>query len=186
LHFEQSAIARRKAMGLLGGIGDLLKQYTGGAAPANVEQHFDQVAQNVPASSLASGLAEAFRSGNTPPFAQMASQLFANGNGQQQASMLSTLLASVGPAALSQFAGSSPNSSLASLLQAGQTQVSPEQAAQIDPTEVQALAQHAEQHNPSIIDRVSEVYAEHPTLIKTLGAAAMAIAVKKIAERHQA
>jgi hypothetical protein len=174
-------------MGLLGGLGDLLKQYTGsGSAPANVEQHFDQVAQNVPSSSVASGLAEAFRSGETPPFAQMASQLFSNGNGQQQASMLSTLLASVGPAALSQFTGNNPNSPLAALLQSGQTQVSPEQASQINPADVQALAQHAEQHNPSIIDRVSEVYAEHPTLIKTLGAAAMAIAVKKIAEQHQA
>lgn len=175
-------------MGLLGGIGDLLKQYAGSseAAPANVEQHFDQVAQNVPCSSLATGLAEAFRSGNTPPFAQMASQLFANGNGQQQASVLTTLLSSVAPAAIAQFTGNNPNSPLASLLQSGQTQVSPEQAAQIDPSEVQALAQHAEQHDSSIVDRLSAVYAEHPTLIKTLGAAAMAIAVKKIAEQHQA
>jgi len=174
-------------MGLLGGLGDLLKQYTGsGAAPANVEQHFDQVAQTVPSSSLAGGLAEAFRSGETPPFAQMASQLFSNGNGQQQASMLTTLMSSVGPGVLSQFAGNNPNSPLASLLQSGQTSVTPEQAAQINPEEVQALAQHAEKSNPSIIDRVSEIYAEHPTLIKTLGAAAMAIAVKKIAEQHQA
>jgi len=174
-------------MGLLGGLGDLLKQYAGsGAAPANVEQHFDQVAQNVPSSSLAGGLAEAFRSGSTPPFAQMASQLFSNGNGQQQASMLTTLLSAVGPAALTQFSGSNPNSPLASLLQSGQTQVTPEQAAQINPADVQALAQHAEQHDSSIIDRISAVYAEHPTLIKTLGAAAMAIAVKKIAEQHQA
>jgi hypothetical protein len=174
-------------MGLLGGIGDLLKQYAGsGEAPANVEQHFDQVAQNVPSSSLANGLAEAFRSGNTPPFAQMASQLFSNGNGQQQASMLTTLLSSAAPAAIAQFTGSNPNSPLTALLQSGQTQVSPEQAAQVNPAEVQALAQHAEQHDSSIIDRVSQVYAEHPTLIKTLGAAALTIAVQKIAQQHQA
>lgn len=173
-------------MGLLGGLGDLLKQYAGSGAPANVEQHFDQVSQAVPSSAMASGLAEAFRSGETPPFAQMASQLFANGNGQQQASMLTTLMSSVGPGVLAQFTGNNPNSPLASLLQSGQTSVTPEQAAQINPEEVQALAQHAEQHNPSIIDRVSEVYAQHPTLIKTLGAAALAIAVKKIAEQHQA
>lgn len=174
-------------MGFLSGLGDLLKQYEGsGAAPANVEEHFDQVAQNVPSSSLAGGLAEAFRSGNTPPFAQMASQLFANGNGQQQASVLSTLLSSVAPAAISQFTGNNPNSPLAGLLQSGQTSVTPEQAAQIDPNEVQGLLQHAEQHDPSIVDRISQVYAEHPTLIKTLGAAAMAIAVKQVAGSHQA
>jgi hypothetical protein len=175
-------------MSLLGGIGDLLKQYTGGTgtSPANLEQNFDQVAQAVPSSSLAGGLAEAFRSGDTPPFAQMAAQLFSNGNGQQQASMLTTLMSSVGPDVLSKFTGSNAGSQLAAILQGGQTQVSAEQAAKVDPTEVQALAQHVEQNNPSIIDRVSEVYAEHPTLIKTLGAAAMAIAVKKIAEQHQA
>jgi hypothetical protein len=175
-------------MSLLGGIGDLLKRYTGGTgtSPANLEQNFDQVAQAVPSSSLAGGLAEAFRSGDTPPFAQMAAQLFSNGNGQQQASMLTTLMSSVGPDVLSKFTGSNAGSQLAAILQGGQTQVSAEQAAKVDPTEVQALAQHVEQNNPSIIDRVSEVYAEHPTLIKTLGAAAMAIAVKKIAKQHQA
>lgn len=174
-------------MSLLGGISDLLKQVSAsGVAPADAEQHFDQVAQSVPSSSLASGLAQAFRSGDTPPFAQMAAQLFSNGNGQQQASMLTTLMSSVGPEVLAKFTGNNPSSPLAGLLQSGQTQVSADQAAQIDPSEVQALAQHVEQHDPSIIDRVSEVYAAHPTLIKTLGAAAMAIAVKEIAERHQA
>jgi len=173
-------------MSLLGGIGDLLKQFSGSGTPANVEQHFDEVAKNVPCSSLAGWLAEAFRSGDTPPFAQMAAQLFSNGNGQQQATMLTTLMSSVGPEVLSKFTGNNPNSPLAALLQSGGGQVSAEQAGQIDPAEVQELAQHVEQHDPSIIDRVSEVYAEHPTLIKTLGAAAMAIAVKKIAEQHQA
>jgi hypothetical protein len=55
-------------MSFLSGIGDLLKQYSGAANPAGVEQHFDQVAQAVPSSTIASGLAEAFRSGQTAPF----------------------------------------------------------------------------------------------------------------------
>jgi hypothetical protein len=38
--------------------------------------------------------------------------------------------------------------------------------------------------DPSILDRVSAVYAEHPVLIKGLGAAALTIAMKKIAEQH--
>lgn len=147
---------------------------------ANPEQHFDQVAQAVPSSSLASGLAAAFRSNETPPFSQMASQLFSKGNGTQQASVLNTLLSSVGPGMLASLGGGG----LASLLQSGQKSVTPEQAANIDPSEVQKLAEHAEQHNPSIIDRVSEVYAQHPALIKGLGAAALGIAMKKISENH--
>ncbi len=58
-----------------------------------MEQHFDQVAQAVPPSTLASGLAEAFRSGQTAPFPQLASQLFANENGPQQAGGLNGLMA---------------------------------------------------------------------------------------------
>ncbi len=174
-------------MGFLSGIGDLLKQYSGNSAnSANVEQHFDQVAQSVPSSSVASGLAEALRSGQAGSFSQAAGQLFSGGNGAQKASMLTGLLASVGPSVLSQFTGSNPNSPLASLLKGGQTAVTPEQAASVPATDVAALAHTAHSADPSIIDRMSAIYAEHPTLIKTLGAAAMTIAVKHIADRHSA
>jgi hypothetical protein len=180
-------------MSFLSGIGDLLKQYSegnagqksdGGSGAPAVEQHFDQVAPAVPSSSLAGGLAEAFRSGETAPFPQMAAELFAHGNSQQQAGMLNSLMAAVGPAVLSQFAGSVPNSPLAALLRSGS--VTPAETANVSPADVQALTEHAQKQDPSIIDRVSEIYAEHPTLIKTLGATALTIAMKKIAEQHAA
>src|SRR3984957_20918273 len=110
-------------MSFLSAIGDVLKQYSeGNAAPGvqqhveGVEQHFEQVAQVVPSSTLAGGLAEAFRSGQTAPFPQMAAELFARGNSQQQAGILNSLVAALGPAVISRFAGSAPNSPLASLL----------------------------------------------------------------------
>jgi hypothetical protein len=166
-------------------IGNILKQYAGGNADTgNVEQHFDQVAQNVPQSTLAGGVADALRSNQTPPFAQIASQLFSNANQSQKASMLSALAASVGPAVLSKFASSNSGSSLASLLQSGQATVSPEQAANVSPQDVQALAQHAENHDPSVIDRLSAAYAQHPTLIKSIGAAGLAFAMSKISQRN--
>src|ERR1700722_16297031 len=175
-------------MGFLSGIGDLLKQYqSGNATPANtpgVEQHFDQVAQAVPPSTLASGLAEAFRSGQTAPFPQLASQLFANGNGPQQAGVLNGLIAALGPEVIAKFAGGAPNSPLAALLQSGS--VTPAQAAGINPAEVEALTTHAQNQDPSIVDRVSAIYAQHPTLVKTLGPAPLAITIKKISEQHAA
>jgi hypothetical protein len=174
-------------MTLISGIGDLLKQYTGNSPkPADVEQHFDQVAQSVPSSSLASGLAEALRSGQTPAFSQLAGKLFASGNGTQQASMLSGLMAAAGPSAISMFTGNNPNSPLAALLKSGQTAATADQAASIPAADVEALAHSAHADNPSIIDRMSEIYAQHPALVKSLGAAAMAVAVKKIAEQHAA
>ena len=47
------------------------------------------------------------------------------------------------------------------------------------------IATHAEQHSPGIIDKMSGFYAQHPGLIKTLGGAALTIALAKMAESHQ-
>ena len=59
------------------------------------------------------------------------------------------------------------------------------QAQQIPPVVVQQLADHAEKANPSIVDSLSNFYAQHATLVKTLGGGALTIALAKIAERQQ-
>jgi len=172
-------------MSFLSGIGDLLKQYEGGNAPAgDAAQHFDQVAQNVPTSSIAGGLAQALGSAGSGGFGQMASQLFANGNSGAQAGMLGSLLAAAGPEVLAKFSQSHPDSPLTGMLQQGQTSVTPEEAASVDPSEVQALAEHVHNQNPGIVGEISNIYAEHPAAIKALGAAALAMAMKHISENH--
>jgi hypothetical protein len=70
------------------------------------------------------------------------------------------------------------------LLQGGASKITPEQAAQVSPEAVQQLAAHAEKADPSIIDKASQFYAEHPTLIKTLGGAVLSVALAKVAERQ--
>jgi len=169
-------------MGLFGQLTGLLQQYASGQTGTDdeVNQHFDQVATAVPTSSMASGLADAFRSDQTAPFAQMAAQLFSGSGGDHQSNLLNTLLASAGPGVLSQFLGANGGGALAGLLGGGQNQLTPGEAASVPPEEVQALAEHVQKTDPSVIDRVSEIYAEHPTLIKTLGAVALGIAMKKI------
>src|SRR5271166_3598313 len=168
-------------MGLLDQLSGVLSQYTSGAAqpPADVHAHFDQVAQAAPQGVVAEGLAAAFRSNQTPAFGQMVSGLFSQSSGDQKAGMLNQLLASAGPGVLSQLAG---GGALAGLLAGGAKQLTPEQAAQISPEAVQQLAAHAEKADPSIIDKASSFYAEHPTLIKTLGGAALSVALAKVAE----
>src|SRR5579875_1997742 len=79
-----------------------LEQYSGAGVtnpPPTVHQDFEQVAQSAPQPQLAAGLSEAFRSNQTPPFAQMLGTLFSQSNGQQQAGILNQLLGSLGPAA---------------------------------------------------------------------------------------
>lgn len=172
-------------MSFLSDIGGLLKQYEGNAQPAgNPEEHYEQVAQSVPGSSLAGGLAQALNSGGSGGFGQMASRLFSNGNSTAQAGMLGTLLAAAGPSVLASFSQGHPGSPLTSMLQQGQTSPTPEQAASVNPDEVQALAEHVHRQDPSIVGRISEIYAEHPTAVKALGAAALAITMKHISENR--
>lgn len=184
-------------------LGGILQQYTGAQpnqAPDTVDNDFDQLAQNAPPSALSDGLAAAFRSDDTPEFGQMAANLYSNSGGQQQAGILNTLLRAAGPTILAQVlsrmgqsgggAGASGGGGggglggILDMLRGGQQEVTPEQAQQIPPEAVQQIAQQAQEKDPSVIDRVSDFYAEHPTLIKTLGAAALTIALAKIAQRQ--
>lgn len=176
-------------------LGSLLQQYIGGGSSSQAEAHFDQAAQHASPDVLSGALASMFRSDQTPAFGQMAGQLFGQSNPNQQASMLNTILAGMGPAVLGSLLSRSGGAGgaldgLGGLLGqltggGGVPQLSPAQASQITPDQVQILAQHAEQNNPGIIDQVSNFYAQHPTLVKTVGGAALSIALAKIAEAQR-
>jgi hypothetical protein len=175
-------------MGLLDELNNVLQQYANnpgsGQVPAKVEQHFDQVAQASPKNVMAEGLASAFRSNNTPDFGQMLGSLFNQSNGEQKAGILNQLLASAGPGLLAQLAGG--GGGLSSMLSGGGSQITTTQAQQVSPEVVQQLAARAEKSDPSIIDKASSFYAEHPTLVKTLGGAVLTVAMAKMAEKTRA
>lgn len=154
----------------------LLQQYANPSqsASGNVHQDFEQVSQTASQPQLAGGLAEAFRSNQTPPFANMLSTLFSNSNGQQQAGILNHLLSSLGPGAASGILGG---------LAGGGSSVSPEQAQQVPPETVQQLAEQAQQKDPSIIDQASNFYAQHPTLVKALGAGSLAMIMSHLSRQ---
>jgi hypothetical protein len=169
-------------------LGGLLGQYTnpGQHAPPNVHQDFDQVAQCCPPKNMASGLAGAFRSSQTPPFGSMVSQLFAQSNGHQRASLINTLLAAAGPTVVSQIMNRSQTPAPAPVqqaLQSGRTQLSAEEAAQMPAEFVEEVATHAEQQDPSIIDQVSDFYAQQPQIVKALGGAALVVLLAKLSDR---
>jgi hypothetical protein len=159
-----------------------LEQYRNASVtnpPQNVEQDYQRAAEAVPSSHLADALGETFRSGETPPFGQMLSSLFVNSNPDQRAGILNHLLSAVGPAAL----GSGALGSLGGLLRGGNANVSPEQARQVAPEDVQQLAEHAEKQNPSIIDHASQFYSQHPKLVQALGAGSLALIMSHLSKR---
>lgn len=177
-------------MGLFDQLQNVLTQYAGGSTPGpgnpqEVESHFNQVAAVAPQSSLAGGLAAAFRSNQTPAFGDMVSSLFSQSNGEQKAGMLNQLMSSLPPGAMqSLLASGAGGGALAGLLQSGSANVTPEQAQQVSPEAIQQLAATAEKHDPSIIDTASQFYAQHSTLVKTLGGMAMTLALAHIAEKQ--
>lgn len=193
-------------------VSGLMQQYSGAQAtqaPQTVDNDFDTFAQAAPQSAVADGLSAAFRSDQTPAFGNMVGQLFNQSNGQQRASILNTLLAVAGPMILQKImsrgagagntgaatgSGGTAGGGLGSLIDliGGATggaggsvpQITPEQAEQISPEAVADIAQEAEKKDPSVIDQISNVYSQHPDLIKTLGAAALTVALASIAARQ--
>ena len=170
-------------------LGGLLQQYAGANQPTQTtEQDFDQAATVAPRDAMSQGLAEAFRSDQTPPFANMLGQLFGNSSGMQRANILNTLsplrVRHCYPERSSkEEAVWGGLGQLSGLLRQGQ--MSPQQAEQIPTEAVEQLAREAEQRDPSVIDRVSDFYSEHPGLVKTLGAAALAVAMSGMAKQKR-
>lgn len=162
-------------MGLL----DILNQYVNpSTAPTgDVMEHFDQVAQQAQPQDLGRGIAAAMRSDSTPPFGQMVGNLFGQSNPQQQAGVLNQLVQSIGPGALSGIAGGILGRVLGSGSTTGVPTITPAQASQLSPADVNAIATHAQNQDGSVIDKIGGFYAQHPALIKSLGAAALAIAL---------
>jgi hypothetical protein len=190
---------------------DTLEQIAGRAGSmddAEAGQHFDQVARQIPAPQLGGGIAQALRSDQTPPFPQMAAQLFGRSDPQQRAGLLGELLRSVGPQVLSGIAGgslggllgklggslgglggagsigSSPNAP-GEVVRGPATTIPTDVAAQVTPDQVQDIAHAAQKQDPGVLDRVGQYYAQHPDVVKVLGAGALAIALGHIAQRNR-
>lgn len=160
---------------------DTLLQQATNMLGAKAEEHFETHAQSASGSILGQSIASMFRSEDTAPFGNMVVQLFGQSNAAQQAGMLNQLLAAAGPALLSSSAGGV----LGQLMAPGANQLTPAQASQLSPADVEQIAAQAEHVNPCVVDRIGHFYAEHPTLIKTLGSAALAVALAKLREHQQ-
>jgi hypothetical protein len=155
-------------MGLL----DSLMQAIGGGGT----QQLSEVAQSAPSDVLSKGLAAAFSSEQTPPIGKMVAELFSQSNGAQQAGMLNQLVAALGPGVVSGLAGGV----LGSVMKPGQTQITPEQAAQLTPKQVEDVVNHANEVHPEVANHLGDFYAQHRGLINVLGGIAASVALMKM------
>jgi hypothetical protein len=155
------------------GLMDMLTQAISGNSST---QQFGQVAQNAPSDVLAKGLSAAFASDQTPAIGNMAGQLFGQSNGAQQAGMLNQLIGALGPGVMAGLAGGV----LGRVMSPGQTQITPEQASQLTPQQVQDVVNHANDVHPGVADQLGQFYAQHRGLINTLGGIAATVAMMKM------
>ena len=190
----------------------ILKQYMNapdGKAVASAEDDFNQAVYMSPRDDIGQALAAAFRSDQTPPPEQMVSQLFGRSNPLQQAGLLNQLIRTLGPVVLASIAGkvfsgmksAPPNLDAGVDRSAGQSagpsmspsagqtsvaipppQITPQQAQEITQQQVSDITKQAAEKDPTILDQLGRYYAQHPDLVKTLGGAALTIALAKIAQ----
>jgi hypothetical protein len=162
-------------------VNNIISRYAGAgsgtaSAPADPHEDYRAISQSAPPQVMSDALAHTFRSDQTPSFGEMVSSLFRQSNPDQRAGLLNHILGAIGPGALASIPG------LKDL--AGSRTVTPQQASQVSADQVQQIASHAESENPSIVDRVSGFYAQHPGIVKALGGAAISIAIQHIAQRR--
>lgn len=165
---------------------DILKQYTatGAPPPGDAPGHFDSVAQQSTNKDLGSGIAAAMRSDTTPPFGQTIGNLFGQSNPEQKAGVLNEIVQALGSGGIASAGGGL----LSRILGAGVSPppITPTQAAQVSPSDVTAIATSAQQHDDSIVDRLGSFYAQHPTLVKTLGVAALGAVMSHMNQQQRA
>jgi hypothetical protein len=168
---------------------DILKQYA--ERPTDTHTDFDEVAREVPPDMLGSGIAQAFRSDKTPPFADMLGSLFGSSNGAQRAGVLGELIRSVAPSVLSglaggalgRFAQNTLGGGAASGASSGSREITVRDAEQVTPEQMKEIAVAAEKADPGVMDKLGAYYAQHPELVKILGGTALAIALGQVAQR---
>jgi hypothetical protein len=171
-------------MSWLDTVSDIVRQFeTGERAPDGTDIHdnFQQVARSAPRDAVADGIAGMFRSNETPAFAEMVSNLFSQSNQNQKAGLLQQLLAAVPPGSLAALPG------LGSLVGTSDSSVSNSDllATQLSQEQVRQIAEHAEAHDPSIIDRVGHFYAQHPGVMKAVGEMAIGVVLQQMTKRRR-
>ncbi len=162
-------------------IADILKQYAD--RPTDTHTDFDEVSRQVPPDVLGDGIAQAFRSPQTPDFGNMVGSLFGGSNPQQRAGLLGQLIRSVAPAVLSSLAGGALGRVFQGGRSGGAPNVAPGDVVDLTPDQVREVATAAEKNDPSVMDRIGAYYAEHPEVVKVLGGTALAIALGQMATR---
>jgi hypothetical protein len=168
-------------MSIFEGLNRVLDQArSGNASEQDLQAAYDHVSQNTPPQEVQAGLAEAFRSEQTPAFGQMVANLFGRSDPNQKAGLLNMLLPKLQPTERSQALGET-----GSAAGAASGHVTPVEAQRIEPRQVESMASNVERKDPTIVDQAASFFTQHPGLVKGLGAAALAVLLSRATQRRR-
>lgn len=164
----------------------VLQQYaaeTGVHSVQKVEQDFVTIAQQVPAEEVTGGLVQAIHSEQTPPFDELMRDSYARADVAQRKEMLKRLLDGAHPAVLRPLVDNNvlhyigtDGGSMAGVY------VDDDIAERLSPDVFQQIAREASSLDPEVVSKMSEFYADDPHAGRTLGGAALSVALGKMAE----
>ena len=152
-------------MSLLDQLSGVLSNVMGGnLSEQQAGEHYDQIHGTVPQNQLGAVIGPALASLGGSQVQQSVTNSAAQMDSQQRGNMMQTLLGGLGGTGnlggiLSQL-GISPS-----------VQHDPQSAS---PDDLGKLAAHAQENNPDVFHQAMSFYSAHPTLVKALGAAAIA------------
>src|SRR5581483_10099976 len=117
----------------------------------------------------------------------MIADLFARSDPQQRAGILNQLIAAAAPRASGilgslsgELSGNAPPQAQANQVPT----VTADQAQRVQPATAGELASHAQRNDPSIVEQAGQFYSQHPKLVQGLGAAALALVMSHLSQRH--
>ncbi len=160
-------------MSLLDQLSGVLSNAMGGnLSDQQAGAHYDQIANSVPQSQLGAAIGPALASLGGGQVQQSVTNSAAQMNPEQRGNLMQTLMGGLGGAGalgglLSQL-GISPS-----------VQNDPQSASADD---VGKLAAHTQANNPDVFHQAMSFYSAHPTLVKALGAAAIAGIARHISQ----
>jgi hypothetical protein len=143
----------------------------------NLLDDFSEVARSVPSKTIAHGLAAALRADQSASFGRKVAELFVHSNAELRVRTLNLLLENSSKPTQSSWA----SAGLFGLVPC-MRQIESETAMHIAPEAISVLAEESEQCDPDVVDRISALYAQHPAIVRALGARAISIIMTHIAK----
>ena len=152
-------------MSLLDQLSGVLSNVMGGnLSDQQAGEHYDQIHNSVPQNQLAAAIGPALASLGGGQVQQSVTNSATQMDPQQRGNMMQTLLEGLG-------GGGNLGGLLSQLGISPSVQTDPQTAS---PDDLGKLAAHAQANNPDVFHEAMSFYSAHPTLVKALGAAAIA------------